>query len=120
LADICRPVIAVTLIGPSAVSPILGGLHQSDYVIASERGGRMNPLSRPAPRRLHRRRMPANADWSLYFLRHARRHQRITVQNVSDTKLNVPMDHSEAIQDKPKSFFERISKWWKHVLKKSG
>src|SRR3984893_13999132 len=29
--------------------------------------------SLPAPRRLHRRRMPANADWSLYFLRHARR-----------------------------------------------
>jgi DNA-binding PadR family transcriptional regulator len=56
-------------------------------------------------------------------------HQRITVQdeqlgqgniqNVSDTKLNVPMDHSEASQDKPKSFFERISKWWKHILKKS-
>src|SRR5262249_43099608 len=28
--------------------------------------------SLPAPRRLHRRRMPANGDWSLYFLRHAR------------------------------------------------
>src|SRR5438093_1509797 len=25
-----------------------------------------------APRRLHRRRMPANGDWSLYFLRYAR------------------------------------------------
>ena len=50
-------------------------------------------------------------------------HQRITVQdvqvgegnipNISDTKLDVPMDHSEARQDKPKSSFERISKWWK-------
>ena len=54
-------------------------------------------------------------------------HQRITVQdvqvgegnqNVSDTKLDVPMDHSEASHDKPKSSFERISKWWKHMMKK--
>ena len=64
-------------------------------------------------------------------------HQRITVQdvqvgegniqNVGDTKLDVPMDHSEAIQDKPKSSFdqdepklsfERISKWWKRILEK--
>jgi hypothetical protein len=55
-------------------------------------------------------------------------HQRITVQdvpegniqNVSDTKLNIPMDHSEASQDKPKSSFERISKWWKHMMEKVG
>ena len=57
-------------------------------------------------------------------------HQRITVQdvqvgegniqNISDTKLNVPMDHSEASQDKPKSSFERISKWWKHMMEKFG
>ena len=57
-------------------------------------------------------------------------HQRITVQdeqlgqgniqNVSDTKLNVPMDHSEAIQEKPKSSLERISKWWKHMIEKFG
>jgi hypothetical protein len=57
-------------------------------------------------------------------------HQRITVQDVqvgegniqhfSDTKLDVPMDHSEAIQDKPKSSFERISKWWKRVMEKFG
>ena len=64
-------------------------------------------------------------------------HQRITVQdvqvgegniqNVGDTKLDVPMDHSEAIQDKPKSSFdqdepkssfERTSKWWKRILEK--
>jgi hypothetical protein len=55
-------------------------------------------------------------------------HQRNTVedvregniQNVSDTKLNVPMDHSEAIQEKPKSSFERISKWWKYLMQKFG
>jgi hypothetical protein len=55
-------------------------------------------------------------------------HQRITVQdvregniqNVSDTKLNVPMDHSEATQEKPKSSFERISKWWKYMMEKFG
>ena len=42
------------------------------------------------------------------------------IQNVSDTKLNVPTDHSEASQEKPKSSFERISKWWKHMMKKIG
>jgi hypothetical protein len=57
-------------------------------------------------------------------------HQRITVQavqsaegniqSVGDTKLNVPMDHSEASQDKPKTSFERISKWWKHMIGKFG
>ena len=57
-------------------------------------------------------------------------HQRITVQdvqvgegniqNVSDTKLNVAMDHSEASQDKPKSSFERISKWLKDMVEKFG
>jgi hypothetical protein len=57
-------------------------------------------------------------------------HQRITVQdvqvgtgniqNVSDTKLNVAMDHSEASQDKPKSSFERISKWLKEMVEKFG
>jgi len=40
------------------------------------------------------------------------------IQNVSDTKLNVQMDHSEAIQEKPKSSFERISKWWKYMMEK--
>ena len=55
-------------------------------------------------------------------------HQRITVQdeqvgegniqNVSDTKLNVPMDHPEVSQDKPKLSFGRISKWWKHIMEK--
>jgi hypothetical protein len=55
-------------------------------------------------------------------------HQRITVQavqvgegniqNVSDTTLDVPMDHSEASHDKPKSSLERISKWWKHMMEK--
>jgi hypothetical protein len=34
--------------------------------------------------------------------------------------LNVPMDHSEAIQEKPKSSFERISKWWKYMMEKFG
>jgi hypothetical protein len=57
-------------------------------------------------------------------------HQRITVQEVqvdegniqndSDTKVSVPMDHSEAIQDKPKSSFERISKWWKYLMERFG
>jgi hypothetical protein len=57
-------------------------------------------------------------------------HERITVQdeqvgegnihNVSDTKRDVPMDHSEASQDKPKSSFERIRKWWKHMMRKFG
>ena len=37
-------------------------------------------------------------------------------QNVSDTTLDVPMDHSEASHDKPKSSFGWISKWWKHVM----
>jgi hypothetical protein len=53
-------------------------------------------------------------------------HQRIMVQdiqvgdgnipNISDTKLDVPMDHSEAIHNRPKSSFERISKWWKRMM----
>jgi hypothetical protein len=57
-------------------------------------------------------------------------HQRITVQdvqvgegniqNLSDTKLSVPMDHSEVRQDKPKSSFERISKWLKYMMEKFG
>jgi hypothetical protein len=57
-------------------------------------------------------------------------HQRITVQdvqvgegniqNVSDTTLDVPIDHSEASHDKPKSSFERISKRWKHIMEKFG
>ena len=41
-------------------------------------------------------------------------------QNVSDTTLDVPMNHSEASHDKPKSSFERISKWWKHMMEKFG
>jgi hypothetical protein len=41
-------------------------------------------------------------------------------QNVSDTTLDVPMDHSEASHDKPKSSFGRISKWWKHIMEKFG
>ena len=45
---------------------------------------------------------------------------KLDIQNVSDTKLNVPTDHSEASQEKPKSSFERISKWWKHMMKKIG
>jgi hypothetical protein len=55
-------------------------------------------------------------------------HQRITVQdvqvgegdieNVSDTKLNVPMDHSEASKEKPKSSFERITKRMKYMIEK--
>ena len=56
-------------------------------------------------------------------------HQRITVQDVqvgegnqtvSDTKLDVPMDQSDASHDKPKSCFERIRKWWKHIMEKFG
>src|SRR6266566_829002 len=35
----------------------------------------VNTSALPAPRRLHRRRMPATGDWSLYFLRHARCHR---------------------------------------------
>jgi len=45
---------------------------------------------------------------------------KLDIQNVSDTTLDVPMDHSEASHDKPKSSFERISKWWKHMMKKFG
>ena len=54
-------------------------------------------------------------------------HQHITAQdvqvgegnqNVSDTKLDVPMDQSEASHDKPKSSFERIRKWWKRMMEK--
>jgi hypothetical protein len=45
----------------------------------------------------------------------------VDIQNVSDTILDVPMDHSEASHDRPKSsFFERISKWWKHIMEKFG
>ena len=40
------------------------------------------------------------------------------IQNVSDTKLNIPMDHPDASQAKPKSSFEQISKWWKHIMGK--
>ena len=57
-------------------------------------------------------------------------HQRTTVQdvqvgedniqNVSDTKLDVPMDHSAVSHDRPKSPFERISKWWKRMMEKFG
>ena len=42
------------------------------------------------------------------------------IQNVSDPELNVPMEHSEVSQDKPKSSFERVSKWWKHTVEKFG
>jgi hypothetical protein len=46
---------------------------------------------------------------------------KLNIQNVSDTILDVPMDHSEASHDRPKSsFFERISKWWKHIMEKFG
>jgi hypothetical protein len=55
-------------------------------------------------------------------------HQRITVKdvqvgegnisNISDTKLDVPMDHSEASHNRTKSSFERISKWWKRMMEK--
>jgi hypothetical protein len=42
------------------------------------------------------------------------------IQNVSDTKLNVPMDHPDASQDKPKSSFEWISRWLKRVMETFG
>jgi hypothetical protein len=54
-------------------------------------------------------------------------HQRVTVQdvqvgagnqNVSDTKLDVPMDQSEASHDKPDSSFKRIRKWWNRMMEK--
>jgi hypothetical protein len=45
---------------------------------------------------------------------------KLCIQNVSDTTLDVPIDHSEASHDKPKSSFERISKWWKHIMEKFG
>ena len=43
---------------------------------------------------------------------------KLDIQNVSDTTLDVPMDHSEASHDKPKSSFERIRKWWKRMMEK--
>jgi hypothetical protein len=45
---------------------------------------------------------------------------KLDIQNFSDTTLDVPMDHSEASHDKPKSSFGRISKWWKHIMEKFG
>ena len=45
---------------------------------------------------------------------------KLDIQNVSDTTLDVPMDHSEASHDKPKSSLKRISKWWKHMMEKFG
>ena len=45
---------------------------------------------------------------------------KLDIQNVSDTTLDVPIDHSEASHDKPKSSFERMSKWWKHMIEKFG
>src|SRR6202048_113170 len=42
------------------------------------------------------------------------------IQNVSYTKLNVPMDHPEVSQDKPKSSFGRIRKWWKYLVERFG
>jgi hypothetical protein len=45
---------------------------------------------------------------------------KLDIQNVSDTTLDVPMDNSEASHDKPKSSFERISKWRKHMMEKFG
>ena len=45
---------------------------------------------------------------------------KLDIQNVSDTTLDVPMEHSEASHDKPKSSLERISKWWKHIMEKFG
>jgi hypothetical protein len=53
---------------------------------------------------------------------------KLGIQNLSDTTLDVPMDHSEdvpidhseASHDKPKSSFERISTWWKRVMEKFG
>jgi hypothetical protein len=45
---------------------------------------------------------------------------KLDIQNGSDTTLDVPIDHSEASHDKPKSSFGRISKWWKHMMEKFG
>jgi hypothetical protein len=45
---------------------------------------------------------------------------KLDIQNVSDTTLDVPMDHSDASNDKPKSSFERISKWWKRMMDNFG
>jgi hypothetical protein len=45
---------------------------------------------------------------------------KLDIQNVSDTTLDVPIDLSEASHDKPKSSFERISKWWKYMMEKFG
>ena len=45
---------------------------------------------------------------------------KLEIQNVSDTKLNVPMDHPEVSQDKPKSSFGRIRKWWKYLVERFG
>ena len=45
---------------------------------------------------------------------------KLDIQNVSDATLNVPIDHPEASQEKPKSSFERISKWWKHMMEEIG
>jgi hypothetical protein len=43
------------------------------------------------------------------------------MQNVSDVKkMNTAIDHSQASQDAPKSFFERISKLVLRILKKFG
>jgi len=43
------------------------------------------------------------------------------MQNVSDIeKMNTAIDHSQASQDAPKSFFERISKLAMRILKKFG
>jgi hypothetical protein len=43
------------------------------------------------------------------------------MQNVSDSKkMNTAIDHSQASQDAPKSFFERISKLVMRILKKFG
>jgi len=42
------------------------------------------------------------------------------IQKVSDTKLNVTIDHSQASQDKPKSPFGWISKWVMDMLEKFG
>jgi hypothetical protein len=41
---------------------------------------------------------------------------KLDIQNVSDTTLIVPMEHWEAGRDKPKSSFERISKWFKYMM----
>ena len=45
---------------------------------------------------------------------------KLDIQNGSDTTLDVPIDHWEASHDKPKSSFEWISKWWKHMMEKFG